>query len=138
VRRLPQLMFVLLPVFAWMVGVLYRSRGRLYTAHAVFALHFHAFAFLVLPITAAAQPLLGEMAASDAPPSGLGVALAALSGLPEIAVLVYLYFALRRCYGGGRLVTVLKMIALLAIPGAVVLVAAMLTVGSMWERFWGS
>jgi hypothetical protein len=131
-------MFVLLPVFAWMVGVLYRSRERLYTAHAVFALHFHAFAFLILPITAAVQPLLRRMAASGAPPTGLGLALIVLSGLAELAVLIYLYLALRRCYGGGRLITAVKTIALLAIHGAVVLAAAMLTVGSMWERFWGS
>jgi hypothetical protein len=137
VRRLPQLMFLLLPFFAWMVGVLHRSRRRLFTAHVVFALHFHSFAFLVLPVTAAVQPLLRRISEGGSSLGGFGAALGALSGLAELAVLVYLYLALRRCYGGGRWITAAKAIALLAVHGAFVLTVAILTVGTMWQRLWG-
>ena len=36
------------PVFALLLHVLYRKSGRFYAEHFLFALHFHAFAFLAL------------------------------------------------------------------------------------------
>jgi hypothetical protein len=55
-RYLPRIMFILLPVFALILKVLYLRRRWYYAEHFIFALHFHAFAFalfflvLVLPI----------------------------------------------------------------------------------------
>jgi hypothetical protein len=43
----PAAMFVLLPVFALMLKLLYIRSGRFYVEHFVFALHYHAFAFLL-------------------------------------------------------------------------------------------
>ena len=42
--------FVLLPAFAFGLWLLFRQRGLVYTEHLVFALHLHAFWFLVLAV----------------------------------------------------------------------------------------
>lgn len=95
VRLLPKLMFLLLPVFALMLAVLYRR--RLLAEHVVFALHFHAFAFLILPIEAVLEPLIRPAATAGAL-SGLQIAAAVVMGVVELWVLVYLFVALRRVY----------------------------------------
>jgi len=41
-------MFFLMPLFALLLKLLYRQSERLYLSHFIFALHFHAFVFLVL------------------------------------------------------------------------------------------
>jgi hypothetical protein len=43
----PHAMFLLLPVFAFMLKLLYIRRDRYYAEHFVFALHVHAFFFLM-------------------------------------------------------------------------------------------
>ena len=48
VKRLPQLMFFLMPVFALLLKLFYRRSKRLYLSHLIFAIHFHVFVFLVL------------------------------------------------------------------------------------------
>jgi hypothetical protein len=46
----PHMVFVLLPVFAFMLKVLYLRRKRYYAEHFVFALHVHAFFFVTFII----------------------------------------------------------------------------------------
>lgn len=75
-------MFLLLPAFAlWLRGV-YRNRGLRYAEHLVFALHLHAFWFLMLALSLPGVPGLGPLAALAAP--------------------VYTLLAMRRVYGGRR------------------------------------
>lgn len=47
VRDAPKAVFILLPVFALFLKVLYIRRRRLFVEHLVFVLHVHAFAFLL-------------------------------------------------------------------------------------------
>lgn len=49
-RYTPHAMFVLLPAFAALLGLAYRSRRIRYGAHLVFALHFHAVLFAALAL----------------------------------------------------------------------------------------
>lgn len=46
-RYLPRLMFVLLPLFALLLKLLYLRQRRFYAEHFIFALHFHAFIFVI-------------------------------------------------------------------------------------------
>ncbi len=63
-----QAMFFLLPLFAVWSKFLYRNQGRFYTEHLVFALHLHAFFFVMLLVSTApvagakAVALIGAMA----------------------------------------------------------------------------
>jgi hypothetical protein len=73
-------MFVLLPAFALWLKLVYLNRRLRYTEHLVFALHVHAFWFLMLALTLIDQ--------------------AWLSVIAFIAVPVYTLMAMRRVYGG--------------------------------------
>lgn len=52
----PYVMFLMLPVFAFLLKLLYIRRGRLYVEHLIFSLHVHAFSFLAFAVGI----LLGE------------------------------------------------------------------------------
>jgi len=83
---LPKAMFVLVPVFALLLRLLYRKSGRFYAEHFLFALHFHAFAFLALALGLALKKLLG------------------VERMPvmQFLILGYLFLALRRVHGESR------------------------------------
>jgi hypothetical protein len=51
--NVPRMMFVLVPIFAGMVALVFRSRRMRYPQHLAFALHVHAFLFLALILTLA-------------------------------------------------------------------------------------
>ncbi len=77
-------MFVLLPMFAALLRLVYRNRGLVYGEHLVFALHLHTFWLLAV----AAMVLL-----PSATPGLIGFALL-------IAIPLYALLAMRRVYGG--------------------------------------
>ncbi len=95
---MPRMLFALLPIFAGIVALFYR--GRKYPEHIYFAIHLHAFTFLVL----AASGLLKFTQAS------LLVALGSLIGV--IWVPLYTVLAFRRVYGGSHVQTVAKLCAI--------------------------
>jgi hypothetical protein len=51
VKNLPVMMFLLLPLFALILKLLYIRRGILYIQHLIHALHLHAFAYLLYGIS---------------------------------------------------------------------------------------
>lgn len=46
----PRLFFVLLPLFALFLYLLFRKPGRYYLTHFIFSVHFHAFIFLLMTV----------------------------------------------------------------------------------------
>jgi hypothetical protein len=89
----PRMMFVLVPVFAALVALVFRSRRMHYPKHLTFALHAHAFLFLAL---------IPTLAPRVAPKSPIGAALSATAVLASFgAIAVYLVLAIRRVYGGS-------------------------------------
>jgi len=106
--HVPQMMFIMLPLFAALLKVLYLGSRRFYVEHFVFALHLHAFAFLTY------------------------LAMIAVRWPPLVAVLwmwmfVYLYVALKRVYRQGWLTTATKYAVLGATYFVAVTIAALLT-----------
>ena len=86
---IPRVMFVLLPLFAWLVAVAYRRVDGNYLHHLIFAVHVHAAWFAagtVAKVVELAAPLAG---------------LALLKLVPVIGV-VYAVLAFRRVYGRVR------------------------------------
>lgn len=90
----PKAVFVLLPVFAALLKGLYLRRKRLYVEHFVFALHVHAFAFLLFTVM---------LLAPDGP----------VNLVLGCWFLAYLFLAMRRVYGQGVLRTAVRYVALL-------------------------
>lgn len=103
-RKLPLVMFLLLPIYALFLKVLYLGSGRYYMEHLVFAFHVHALTFL---------GILTLLIWSTWMAPALGVASSGWLYAGVIAYLMlYPFFAMRRVYGQGRFVTFLKYVCL--------------------------
>ncbi|MBB4636801.1 DUF3667 domain-containing protein [Longimicrobium terrae] len=88
-QNLPTGVFLLMPVFAMILKVLYFRRKRFYVEHFVFALHVHGFAFLLFT------------AMLLAPWTWLNPVL-------QLWFAIYLYWAMKRVYGQGWMRTLMK------------------------------
>jgi hypothetical protein len=81
-------MFILLPIFAVWLKLAYFNRRMRYTEHLVFALHLHAFWFLMVAL--------------------FTTGIDAIIALAMLALPVYSVLAARRVYGGRWSTTVLR------------------------------
>lgn len=106
----PKAMFILMPLFALIVIAFYWRAEKTYVPHFYFAVHYHAFAFVVLALFEALSPF-----------RFLTIRIIKLVLL--LVLFVYLGIALRRVYGGKRWLTAAKTVAILGIYGGFVLVA---------------
>jgi hypothetical protein len=108
--NIPVALFVLLPIMAMVLKVLYPLSRRYFVEHLLFFVHFHGFFFLILIL----QILFARFAGLLGPEDG---AIDSISTLILIAtsfyIPVYLYKAMRHVYGQGHLVTIPKYLILL-------------------------
>jgi hypothetical protein len=106
-ENIPKMMFVFLPLIAAVIYVLYLGSGRYYVEHLLFVVHYHAFFFLGGLVI-----LLVERLATWTKDTSAGAAFGAAGGvlifLFALYVPYYLYRAMRRVYGQGRIVTLIK------------------------------
>lgn len=103
VDRLSKSLIVMVPIVALLLqGLYWRLR---YVAHLVFSLHIHSFAFLVLVIGAVIDVGLAS--------TGIGLAQTLGNTLASLLIPVYTFLALRRAYGQGRLITLMKLVVLI-------------------------
>jgi hypothetical protein len=108
--NLPRAFFLLLPVFALLVKLFYWRQDRLYLDHLIFALHFHAFGFVILSLNAMAVRLREPLSTILLPLLGLWF-------------LAYLAVSLRRVYGNSWPLTVAKLCGLMGLYGVAFLLA---------------
>lgn len=99
-HNLPKLMFLLIPVFALILKLIFIRKRIYFVDHAVFTLHFHSFAFLIMLILL----LLFFI-------TGFTVPLFWLLAL----LIVYLFLAIRFFYGLSILDALFKLISLTAL-----------------------
>lgn len=104
----PYAVFFLLPAFAGIMMLAYRSRRMTYGEHFVFSLHLHAFWFLA-----------GVL---------LIVLPDAISAVAQLAVMAYGVWAMRETYGGRWWPTLLRAL-LVVLLYSVVLTAALAALG---------
>lgn len=102
---LPSTLFVLLPIFALMLKLLYFFKRRLYMEHLIVALHSHAFLCLALLL------LLGASALGNAVPA-LATACGWVQALLFVWMPLYLLLMQKRVYGQGWILTLLKYMVL--------------------------
>jgi len=91
----PYVMFFMLPLFAFLLKLLYIRRGRLYVEHLIFSLHVHAFSFFAFTLGI----LLGEADAAW---------LRTAAGWVELAPLLYLVVAMAHVYEQGFIKSAIK------------------------------
>jgi hypothetical protein len=97
-----RMLFVLVPVFALLLKLAYRSRRRNYPQFLYFSLHFHAAVFGFLALTVPLQAIPSERP------------LKAAQALVLAVSFVYLVKALKRVFGGSTRHTLLRASALTA------------------------
>jgi len=96
--NLAKLMFVLMPLFAVLLAVLYRRQRLYFVDHLAFAFHLHAFVFITLTGIALARGVAGLDLLGDAS-----------HGLGYLGLLgVHGWVALKTAYGQGWVKTSLK------------------------------
>ena len=105
--NVPAALIVLLPLMAFVLKALYPLSKRYYVEHLLFFVHFHAFFFLMLTLQILFLRVSGWIGITEAIPI-----LAVIATSFYIAI--YLFVAMRRVYGQGRIITFLKYIVLLA------------------------
>ena len=93
---IPAALFVLLPLMAFVLKVLYPLSKRYYVEHLLFVVHYHAFFFLILSLIMSFAAIAGWLSLHDAIAPIIVVAA-------SLYIPVYLYKALRRVYGQGHL-----------------------------------
>ncbi|HET9679741.1 MAG TPA: DUF4286 family protein [Gammaproteobacteria bacterium] len=103
-NKLPITMFLVLPLYAFLLKLLYLFGRRYYMEHLIFAFHVHAFTFMVF---------IGLEIWSNWLSLWLGLEM---NGWIITAIVLWLmlypWFALRRTYGQGWWMTTLKYLAL--------------------------
>jgi hypothetical protein len=95
-------MFILMPLFALIVYAFYFRAERTYVPHFYFAVHYHAFAFVVLAVMEVTK------LSHTWPAIILRIVLL-------LTIIPYLAIALRRVYGGTRLAAAFKGVSMLVI-----------------------
>jgi hypothetical protein len=110
----PTVLFVLMPIFAFLLQVAYIRQKRLYLEHLVVALYSHAYLLLVL-LAMCLLTALGALSVwLDAPTGWLKTAL-------WIWVPIYLWLMQKRVYRQNAFITTLKYVQMGVVYGMLVL-----------------
>ena len=103
--NVPAGLFILLPLMALILKILYPLSKRYYVEHLLFVIHFHAFVFLILSV----EILFSRFATLIRLPE----AVTAISVFTvSLYIPVYLYKGMRRVYEQGHLMTTTKFVVL--------------------------
>jgi hypothetical protein len=106
-ENIPKMMFIFLPLIAAVMFVLYLGSGRYYVEHLLFFVHYHSFFFLGGIGVVLLDRISNALARADG-----SSPLDAVQGIFAVVLFAYvpwyLYRAMRRVYGQGRLVTLVK------------------------------
>ena len=105
ISKLPQVMFVILPIFALLLKLMYFFSNRLYMEHLTVALHSHSFIFLAFLVMELGDFLLD--AQSDTY-SVIATILYSLIIILTVWVPVYLFMMQKRVYKQGYFFTLIK------------------------------
>jgi len=103
--NVPAALIILLPLMAFVLKALYPLSKRYYVEHLLFFVHFHAFFFLILSL----QILFMRLFALLRIPEAIAILTIVIV---SFYVPVYLFVAMRRVYGQGRIITFIKYVGL--------------------------
>lgn len=128
IGKLPQLMFVLLPLFAAILKILYLFSQRFYMEHLTVALHSHSFVFLNILLLEVLDMI--QDAFLKASPK-LDYSINVVSILLLIWIPIYLFIMQKNVYKQGYIITLVKF----ALVG--VAYSALISVTAMVAFVWG-
>ncbi len=99
IHNIPKMMFLLLPMFALILKLVYINKNKYYYEHLIYSFHLHSAIFLSILTTILLQWLFAFVYDISA---WLGI-------FCSIYIFWYVYRSLRTFYGSSRWVTVLKL-----------------------------
>lgn len=114
---IPTMMFVLLPLFAFMLKIIYIRSDRFFIDHLIFSIHSHTYVFfiMILLVFADGEVLLGEYGDS-------------VQALLLLLPLWYFYMMLKRIYRQGWFKTGLKMLIIGTLYSTVISIAVVIEI----------
>ena len=101
VSNLPAMMLCCIPLFAFVLKILYIRKRFLYIDHLIYALHIHAFAYLAIIIVGFSSWELAQFAPGAQPFA---------TTILVIAAILLLLFSIRRVYRQGWFVSLFKFV----------------------------
>ena len=99
--NIPAMMLCCIPLFAFILKILYIRKGRFYVEHLVYALHIHTFLYVTVIITS-----LAVMGADRTVAALAGW----IKGLMACAIVVQIFLSIRRVYKQGWFMTMVKFV----------------------------
>lgn len=125
-HSLPQLFFISLPIYAFLLWILYGRGKRFYYAnHAIFSIHFYCAAFIIVFLLICISKL-ANMIGGDISDE--------LTGIGFLILLFYQYKALRNFYQQRRAKTVLKFFLIcIGMLIVLLLLTTSMTLISLWN-----
>lgn len=119
VGNISRAMFFLMPFFAFLLWLFFKNRAPYYLSHLVFALHFHAAAFIIFLAYLLPILVFGDY-------SHLWI--------PLLLCIIYLFISLRTAYAESKIITGIKLfsasVVYLTMIGIAVLLAAIVSIVS--------
>jgi Protein of unknown function (DUF3667) len=115
--NIPAMMLCCIPLFAFILKILYFRKRRFYVEHLVYALHIHTFLYVSVIITS-----LAVMGANRTVPALGGW----ITGVMACAIVVQIFLSIRRVYKQSWFMTMLKFL----LGGFVYCVILVLAVGA--------
>ena len=104
--NVPAALFILLPLMAMILKILYPLSKRYYVEHLLFVVHFHAFVFLILTLQVLFDRFISFVGITD---TASAITVFAVS----LYIPVYLYKSMRRVYEQGHWLNSMKFSVLL-------------------------
>ncbi len=99
-HSLPQMLFILLPLFALILKLLYiRRQNYYYVNHGIFSIHFYIFSFIAMLVMFGLSKLNSML--------NLGI-ITFIEVLIGLGIIFYLYKAMRKFYKQRRAKTIIK------------------------------
>ncbi|MBC7411525.1 MAG: DUF3667 domain-containing protein [Bacteroidia bacterium] len=114
--NLPKMFFLLLPLFAFILTLLYKKQKKYFIDHAIFSIHFHCFLFIVFIVLSPVVWFFNHWA---------------IYALLLTTPLVYLFFAMRKVYAQSLGKTLVKFALQTSLYGLSLLIV--LVVNFMWS-----
>jgi hypothetical protein len=101
VSNLPAMMLCCIPLFAFVLKILYIRKRFFYIDHLIYALHIHAFAYLAIMIVGFSSWELARIAPGVQP---------FITAVLVIAVILLVLYSIRRVYRQGWFISLLKFV----------------------------
>jgi len=128
IGKLPQLMFILLPLFAVLLKIMFIFSKRLYMEHLTVALHSHSFIFITVLLSEMLD-LLDNYLVETSP--GFANFFGVVAGALLFWIPIYLFLMQKRVYKQGVFFTLVKF----SIIGTIY--SLMITVTALIAMIWG-